>query len=332
MKNNYSRWILGTRGFYDNYSIKLKIPESNISFSLNYSLMSPYDLYDPHIKIWIIIQYQDEPLKNIALKDMYPMKAGSFSSEMFFVKIGENILKSNKVKGEIKNDQNSISWNLDLNIEKESSLYPLKYLFDFKYLKNKVATPGIISSFTGDIVIDDKTYKLDNTKGIETHFWGRKLPENWNWGQCIDFDNSDNTLFNAYLFKRNLPLNFSTPDISMFHLFYKGKDYYFNTPLSMILTQNDYHIGYWKFKTENTELKLIGAFEIEYKDFLAIKSSDVNHESLFSHATMFGKLVIDIYKKEGWVFRKIDTISTQKGAYIEFVHRYKDPHVELIID
>jgi hypothetical protein len=47
---------------------------------------------------------------------------------------------------------------------------------------------------------------------------------------------------------------------------------------------------------------------------------------------MFGKLVIDIYKKEGWVFRKIDTISTQKGANIEFVHRYKDPHVELIID
>ena len=66
MNNNFSRWILGVRGFYDNYSIKLKIPNTNTSFSLNYSLISPYDLYDPHLKVWAILQNKETPVENIS--------------------------------------------------------------------------------------------------------------------------------------------------------------------------------------------------------------------------------------------------------------------------
>ena len=57
------------------------------------------------------------------------MKSGAFSNDMFFVKIGENIFKENRIKGELKNSNNNITWDLSFDIEKSSNLYPLKYLY-----------------------------------------------------------------------------------------------------------------------------------------------------------------------------------------------------------
>ena len=329
---NKSRWILGKRGFYDTYSISFKIEKKSIYITLFYELFSPIDIYDPHLKVSCLVQYKDDPLKNFSVEEITTMKNGTFSSETFFVKIKENILKNDFIKGSIKDKKNSLEWNLNTKTISSSVLYPLTALYDFKYPENKVATPSMDFRLFGDFKINDKTYKLDDVKAIQTHVWGSKRPNNWVWGQSNSFKDNEDAFFEAYVCKRKLPLNFTSQDISLFHLFYKGKSYYFNNPLYMIKNRNNYHIGYWSFKAENKQLKISGSFEVEYKDLVALRYKDVNNESLFSHYTTIGKLTIDIYQKSGWNYNKIETITDENNTRVEFVNRYKDPHVELLSD
>jgi len=329
---NKSRWILGKRGFYDTYSITFKIDKKSIYITLIYELFSPIDIYDPHLKISALIQYKDDPLKNFSVEEISTMKHGSFSSETFFVKIKDNILKNDFIKGNIKNKENTLNWEIKAKHFNSSSLYPLTALYDFKYPENKIATPSMDLLLSGKFQINDKEYSLKNVKAIQTHNWGTKRPNNWIWGHSNSFKNDEEAFFEAYVCKRKLPLNFVSQDISLFHLFYKGKSYYFNNPVYMIKNKNNYHIGYWSFKAENKELKISGSFEAEYKDLVALRYKDVNNESLFSHFTTIGKLTIDIYRKIGWSYNKTETLKDENNARVEFVNRYKDPHVELLLD
>jgi hypothetical protein len=329
---NNSRWILGKRGFYDTYTITFKIKNNSIYVTLMYNLFSPIDIYDPYLKVSCLIQYKDNPSDNFSIEEMTTMKNGTFSSETFFVKIKENILKNELIKGDIKNKDNSVSWSIKTKDYHPSLLYPLTSMYDIKLPSNKISTPAIDLMLYGDLTINNETYPLEEVKSIQTHNWGTSRPYNWIWGHSNNFKNNEDTFFEAYICKRKLPLNFISQDLSFFHLFYKGKSYYFNNPIYMLKNKNDYHIGYWKFKTENKDLKLSGSFEVEYKDLVALIHKDTNNENLFSHYTTIGKLTIDIYQKIGWHYNKLETLIDENNTSIEFVNRYKDPHVELLIE
>ncbi len=329
---NKSRWVLGKRGFYDNYAITFKIEQQSIYITLLYNLFSPIDIYDPHLKISCLIQYKDDPLKSFSIEEITTMENGTFSSETFFVKIKENILKNERIKGNIKNNDNNVSWDLSNKDYHPSLLYPLNVFYDFKLPTNKIVTPAIDLALFGEFIINNKKYKLDDVKAIQTHNWGSSRPYNWIWGHSNSFKNNEDSFFEAYICKRKLPLNFISQAMSFFHLFYKGRSYYFNNPIYMLKNKNDYHIGYWSFKTENKDLKISGSFEVEYKDLIALRYKDVNNESLFAHYTTIGKLTIDIYQKIAWSYNKMETLIDENNASVEFVNRYKDPHVELLID
>ena len=331
-KINNSRWILGKRGFYDRYSVKFKIENNSIYITLIYSLFSPIDIYDPHLKVACIVQYQNDPSKNFSIEEMTTMENGTFSSETFFVKIKENILKNDIISGSIKNNTNELVWDMKTKDHHSSLLYPLASLYDFKYPSNKVATPAIDLLLSGSITINDTKYNLEQIKAMQTHHWGTSLPHNWIWAHSNSFKNDKDAFFEAYTFKEKLPLNIITQDISLYHLFYNGKSYYFNNPIFMLKNKSNNHIGYWSFKAENKDIKIVGSFEAEYKDLIAIRYKDIDNESLFSHYTTIGKLTIDIYKKVGWSFNKLETLVDENNTSIEFVNRYKDPHVELLID
>ncbi len=316
---NKSRWILGKRGFYESYAITFKIAQNQIYIKLMYDLFSPLDIYDPHLKVSCLVQYKDDPLKNFSIEEITNMENGTFSTNTFLVKIKENILKSNLIKGDIKNKKNSLSWDLKPNGYHPSLLYFMNGFYDLKLLKNKISTPGIDILLLGNIKINGKTYPIENLKAIQTHTWGERRPYNWVWGHSNSFKDNKYAFFEAYVFKNKLPLNFVSQDFSFFHLFYKGKSYYFNNPVYMLKNRNNYHIGYWSFKAENKELKIIGAFEVEYKDLVALRYKDVNNDNLFSHYTTIGKLTIDVYKKVSWHYDKMETLIDENNTSIEFV-------------
>jgi hypothetical protein len=311
--------------------ITFKIKNS-VYVTLIYSLFSPIDIYDPYLKVTALIQYKGNPFDSFSLEDMTTMENGVFSSETFFVKIKENILKDGKISGSLKNNKNMLSWELTTKDYHPSLLYPLSGLYDFKYPKNKISTPAIDLILSGTIKINNETYNLNEVKGMQTHTWGESRPNTWVWGHSNSFSSDEDAFFEAYICNRKLPLNLVSQNFSLYHLFYKGKSYYFNNPIYMVKNKNNYHIGYWNFKAENKELKISGAFEAEYKDLVALRYKDIDNTSLFSHYTTIGKLTIDIYEKSGWHYNKLETLIDENNAFVEFVNRYKDPHVELLAD
>jgi len=330
-KSNYSRWILGVRGFYETYSIDIKIPNSDIVVFINYGLMSPEDIYDPSFQLWGFVCYKNEPQKNFGIKETFKLSDGVFAKDADFVRIKNSSFKEDKANGVIKGENHSIKWNVLIKDWRKNQLYPFDFLYNMKYPQSKTVTPVLKGLFDGEIEIDSVKYTLDNAIGSQSHFWGDSRPLRWNWGYANIFENNDETLFESFVSRRKLPISLETPDMSLFVLKNKGKEYKFNMPQSILLNQSDYHIGYWNFKAETLKHKIVGSYQVEYKNLVAIKEKDTVEENMFLHCTPFAKLTIDLYEREVWSFKKINTF-VSNNAYVEFVTRYKDPHVNLIIN
>lgn len=329
---NHAKWILGVRGFHEAYAVHFSVPEKKISISLYYTLLSPDDVYDPHFNLSCVINYQDEPQNSFGITKKYDLKEGVFGSNAFFIRIKDSFIKDGYVKGKLKDSKHSIEWDFKITDIIAGQSLPYNFLYNISIPKNKLETPVLDGSINGSVQIDSQKFDLNRVKVVQNHLWGPKMHHQWNWGFCNQFDGNPDVIFEAFTGRQKLFLNLETPDVSIFYLNHRGKKYQFNKIESLILNQSDYHIGYWHFKAETFNAKIEGFFESEYKDLGAVKIKDTDLSSIFLHQTSYGSLKLDLYTREGWSYKKIESFTSKEGCFIEFANRYKDPHVNLLYE
>ncbi len=331
-KINNAKWILGVRGFHESYSVHFSIPEKNISISLYYSLLSPDDVYDPHFNLSCVVNFQESPQNSFGITKKYDLKEGMFGSDAFFIRIKESFIKEEHVKGKLKNSVHSLEWDFKIGDVIAGQSLPYPFLYNISIPKNKLETPVLDGTIAGILIIDGEKIEMNKIKVVQNHLWGPKMHHRWNWGFCNQFDGNPDVIFEAFTGRQKLIFNLETPDVSIFYLNHRGKKYQFNKIESLVLNQSDYHIGYWHFKAETLNAKIEGVFESEYKDLTAIKIRDTDLSSIFLHQTSYGSLTLDLYVRDGWSHKKVETFVSKEGCFIEFANRYKDPHVDLLFE
>lgn len=329
-KLNHGRWILGTRRFVESYIIEFPLAGGMVQ--LHYGLLSPDDLYAPKLELSALFLSQNYPRKSFGIQEQVSLTDGLFSPKAFYCRINDAILKDQTASGSVSEGDQKIEWNLTFSPQYALNMFPFKAFGSVPYPELKLALPGLKALFSGTVIINNKKHKLDNVPGIQIHQWGRKYPQKFNFGYTLSFDNQKDSSFFAYSSKSKLPGGFETPALPLFFLNYQGTSYRFNGLKSFIFNRDHSHIGYWSFKASTKEAKIEGRFEVEYKDLTAVRQHDVTNESLFLHHAAFGKLTVDLYLRDLWTYQKEATLVTQKGASVLFANRYKDPHVNLIID
>ncbi len=327
---NHGRWILGTRRFIESYRLEFPVGEGVLQ--LHYALISPDDLYDPRLELSATFLNQNHPRKSFGIRKVRPLTDGVFSKGAFYCRIEDAILKDEKTQGALSNQTQTIEWQLTFTSEYALNMFPFKLLEALPYPEMKMTLPALKALFSGTVTINQKKYTLDRVSGIQTHTWGHRYPYQYNFGYARSFDNQKDSSFFAYSSKNKLIAGFETPDLPLFFLNYQGTSYRFNGLKSFIFNRDNSHIGYWYFKASTKQAKIEGTFEVEYKDLTAIREKDINNESLFIHYGAFGKLTLELYIRDLWTYQKRAILTTRKGASVRFAKRYKDPHVNLIID
>ena len=258
------------KGHYESFFIRANHKTDPIAFWIRYTIFSPKNKNEDTIaELWAVV-FNKQTNKHYSLKSENQLKESSFSNTSFNVNIADSILNDSAAKGEIKDLNNSIKWNLKIKCDNpELYLLPNKYYF-ISFPKAKSLVPKPLARFTGKIIINNSDELIiDNWLGSLNHNWGSKHTDKYAWGQIAGFDNNEDTFLEIATAQIKLGLVYS-PKINIAVIRHNKKEYLFNSLIRSIINHASYNYFTWTFELNNGSERLLGTIKADKNCFVAL--------------------------------------------------------------
>lgn len=177
-----SRRCQGRRGTYEAWFVTVNDPAVRRGFWIRYTTFSPAgdSEVEAYSALWAFAFDHDDPRRNWAGRQTFPLDALQSGSRPFHLRLGEATMDVGGCSGELVTDHGSASWNLRW----ESREQPFPFL-DPRFqgvssVANVGARPAI--EVTGTIEVAGRACRLDRAPGGQQHTWGTSHALEWNWG------------------------------------------------------------------------------------------------------------------------------------------------------
>lgn len=267
--HNHTRYIPGQKkGHYESYFLRANHPTRPVAFWIRYTIFNPHNRPENAIgELWCVF-FNGETNDHVAAKKELPIGECAFSNNSFDVRIGSAVLKSGYLKGEIKSEKATISWELEYKGNEPPLFdFPKEY-YGKGFPKAKVLVGLPLASFNGSIIVNKKKISIVNWIGSENHNWGSKHTDHYAWGQVAGFDNSPTSFLELATARIKIgPL--WTPFLTPVVFRHEGKEYALNNLLSTFGRASFSYFS-WNFKAENKDISLQGSIVAEKKDFVCL--------------------------------------------------------------
>ncbi len=330
-KDNIMRWE-GRRGHYEVYYIKFNHRSSQTGYWLRYSLLSPLQ-GEVLAEVWGIFFDPQNPNRNLALKETFPISEVQFSRERFYFRIGASSLFHTGAKGELKKYGDSLRWDLKFDSlhpprmgQETFHHFPHNIMYQASLPKTKVLSPNFDIRVSGRIEVNGQAYECQGEPGQQTHIWGTKHAERWTWGHCNVFIEDPSGIFEGLSAQIKIG-GWITPPLSPIYIRWNGQEYFMNGLIRCLRNASNTELPMWKFETKTGSLTFSGEMKARVEDFVGVEYTDPDGEKLWCNNTKVADLAITILNKG----EKIGTLTSNKAAAFEVVTRAKDPRIPIRI-
>lgn len=163
----------------------------------------------------------------------YDIKDFYYSIDPFFVKIGSNVFSKSGVKIRIKDEEQKLEINGEIeyrdNIEIERTGYAPNIMGPFSFIPFMECNHAILSMYneiSGKLNINGEDVIFNKNHGYIEKDWGSSFPSNYIWCQANNFE-KDKACF--FLSVADIPFNIFTFQGVICVLILNGKEYRFAT-------------------------------------------------------------------------------------------------------
>lgn len=246
-----------TAGHYESFFLRANHPQKPLAFWIRYTIFSPQGQPEKAIgELWAVY-FDEENKSNTAVKKEVPFGQCSFSSSGLDTRIGEAILKTDRLSGTAAANNHEISWDLSYaGGEKPLFLLPLK-LYAAGFPKAKSCVPLPLARFNGMLRVDGREVKIEDWVGSQNHNWGSKHTDLYAWGQVAGFDNSPGSFLEVATARVKIgPL--WTPRMTTAVLRHRGREYALNSVNQMLLAHGEFGYFHWQFGSIANEVGISG--------------------------------------------------------------------------
>jgi len=330
-RDNILVWDGEKRGHYEVYYLKWNDLESRTAYWVRYTMTSPpARIGDPYCELWGIFFDVNDPGKNFAVKNRYPIDRLSWDRNKFHIKIADAELSMNSCRGKIADDAKGLSLEWELEFDSPGGSYyffPSERFYTGSFPKTKGISPHQNARFSGRIVASGREIKFDGSPGQQTHLWGEKHALRWAWGHCNTFKEDPDTVWEGIDSQIKLgPV--PSPHFKIFYLKTDGAEYHFNSPVEWFVNKSRWKLCQWTFECKKRDIRMVGQITSRPRDHVAVTYTDPDGELLWCNNSKVADMKLAIYDGGGGLIKELHS---EAACAAEYVDRKTYPEVPVRI-
>ena len=321
--NNITRFRDNQPNFAETYFILLNDPVQDVTMVVRYVLFNGQEPANQLAETWVWFRDRKQN-KEIALRQKNKLTHAKIAKDKFYLEIGDAGITDGKAWGTINTDTNQISWELTLHEEGAIGIDRFPGLIKYTPFP-KFYSPFCKHKLSGQVKFNDKEYQFNQVNGSDGHYWGAKKAFSWNWGNCVNFKEDPEFLFEgiSVVANPNLP-----PALWMF-FHWNNKIYNCSGVLHSMLRNKEMSsdLDSWEFMAASKDITFHGKMHAVPEDMILHSHPLPNNKFLYTTITLNANLEIDIYKKTKSGQQKLQTLTAVNTASFEVTKPYRNTQV-----
>ena len=306
-RDNLPRWHPQRRNFFESYVLSWNDPRQKIAGWLRYSLLAPA-ARDPEVTLSGFFFDSSDPTQNRDLQETVPIRSLRSENEIFYFATPTAAIYQTGARGELKSQQDQLSWELKLQEPIVSLRHFPKTFYQLPWPSTKLVAPHLSCRISGEFTVNQKKFSLDAVPGHQAHLWGTARARRWVWGHCNSFEDPS-AVFEGFSVSDKLTLLFFV---------YQGKRYSFLSPWHWSQNKSLPGEHRWHFESAAGEFRFIGDLFTDPKQMMTVRYEDPDGTWREARDTKVADLKIQVLKK-GRDWELVDTLTAQKSAAFEVV-------------
>ncbi|MCF6262407.1 MAG: hypothetical protein L3J24_02275 [Xanthomonadales bacterium] len=259
-------------GHYESYFLRANHPKKPLAFWFRYSIFSPSESTRSNTRVdigelWAVV-FNRETNRMTAVKEEFQLDKCSFSASGLDVTIADQgYLLPDMACGNISKDGSNIRWDLKYTAGQIPMRLLPEYLYKGKFPTAKTAVPNPMAVFTGQLEVNGETYEIDNWIGSQNHNWGRRLIDEYAWGQVAGFDNDPDVFLECATARVKLG-PFQTPWLTTLILRFDDREIKISSFWRAYRAKAAYKSFNWDFDISKNGLRVQGSIEAPLESFI----------------------------------------------------------------
>jgi hypothetical protein len=258
------------RGHVESFFCKATAPEADRAFWLRATILSGAE--GTFAEAWAIAFERGRP--PLAWKGRAPYASASFGRAALDVawhKGADRLrLSAGATSGQLRRDDREVRWDLSFaGDDRPLALLPSERLYDPRLPNGKVVSPGPDLRFSGEIVVDGRSWQLDAWRGMQGHNWGRRQPESYAWTHCNQWREPEDLVLEA-ISARVAAGPLVTPVLTMICLRHRGRDHHFKAALDLVRTRAEVGLRRYAFEARRGGAAIEAVIDADAEDFAGL--------------------------------------------------------------
>lgn len=256
-------------GHYESYFLRANHPLRPLGFWIRYTVFSPKGRpRDAVGELWAI--YFDGERARIAVaKEVFPIRACEFSRSGLEVRIGEAVLREDRLAGRTQSRAQALQWELRYaGSQPPLLLLPAGfYERGFSKAKALVGTPNAV--FEGVLTVNGETIAVERWVGSQNHNWGRRHTDSYAWGQVCGFDGAPDTFLECATARLRLGPYWS-PALTMLVLRTEEGELRLNGLAQALRAHGEFDFRSWRIESATSKLRVSAFIEAPKAAFVGL--------------------------------------------------------------
>lgn len=324
------RWDRAARGFMEVWYATLNHRPSGRGVWFRYTLTAPLR-GAAYCELWGFM-FDPDGKANFASKQRFPIDrlgSGGGRDDGALIRIADAWLSEDHLEGRLDRDGLDLEWSLDHErADRCFQHIPEKLRQRVERRVSTVCSPNLSVPFFGSVRLGSEELTFDGEPGCQSHRWGRKHSGTWSWAHCSSFEDGVDAIFEGVAAQASFgPI--PAPTTTFLYLRYNGRDLEFNELKWALRARSRYEMPTWAFTARNEEWKIAGAARATIDRLVQIEYADPDGSPRYCANSEIADLAIEIYRKDGGLWRHHGSLTALRTAHLEFGRRDPFPEVPL---
>ena len=309
---------------YEAHYILWNDPQQEISMMFRYALLKTPESQTSNVKVWACFWDRNKPENNVGWIKEYPLSDLKLSNNKYRLEIGDSGIDQTKAWGQLSKGSKKLKWSFDLDIRDAISVNRLPDVEKYQFF------PNFYSSYckhklTGWIEVNQDRYEVNQINASDGHYTNVQNLASWSWGNCVNFEEDPDFLFEGITTYYN---DWTSPSTWLF-FYWQGKRYESNIVDAMFINRElDSDLNHWSFETEKEGVRFEGKMSADPKTMISFTHPLPDGSNLYTTITLNATLVIQIYTKNShgnW--EKVKTLTADRKATFEVTKPLRNKRV-----
>ncbi len=279
-------------------------------------------------EVWCWFRDSGNPQNDVAVRQRYALgRAELINTEAVRLRVGPSGFGADRVWGEVRNGDQWVQWDWQVQRHKGGlQALPVQRVsgLDAHPFFPHFQSNGVRHWINGSVTVNGRSYPLDQQIASDGHYWNTQQLKSWSWGHCASFEGDDDFVFEGIAARLN---DWSQPS-TWLTFRYQGQTYestvvesfYFNRELHADLQS-------WRFVAERGDLRFTGTLSARTDEQILIVHPLPDEQYLYTHITYTGDMAVDIERREGGRWWKVDSRRARGCVSFEVTRPERNPAV-----